>query len=224
VCHNDTGIVRDQAVNTFHFDTPLPSSQPTDFSIAARRALDFYVEAPAGFTAPIANFMSSALSGLFTANVYDLADGQPRPLRHTEDATWAIPETTAMPNEVAVAVSYKATPVPGIPASRLRGRIFIGPLQLGSSTGGAVVAGEVRPSAGCYETFARAGRVLMDKSADATGIIWVIRSAGRYTVGGVPQPLQPPTTHRITSGYVDNAFDTIRSRGHRANFRRQFTA
>jgi hypothetical protein len=126
--------------------------------------------------------------------VYDMADVLPRPIRAT--AAWvAHADTTSamMPREVALCLSFYA----GRNIPRYRGRLFIGPFQ-------AQYAGGERP------------QVVRNHNATL--------AAGIAALGGsnVDWQLYSPTRvaySKVTNWWVDDEWDTIRSRGLRATSR-----
>lgn len=101
-----------------------------------------------------------------------------------------------LPSEVAIVSSFQAAPVNGLPQSRRRNRVYLGPL---SSLGLAAADGVINSS--CREAIAGAFENLASNSASEAQWIWVVYS---------------PTdddNHAIADGWIDNAFDSQRRRG-----------
>jgi len=123
-----------------------------------------------------------------TVKVYDLADPHPRPLRATThyDPTTFDSDSTLAPRNVALCLSFFATR--NLP--RQRGRIFIGPV-LSSYTG-------LLPSSILYNMILDLGHGLFD--------------IGGENVAHVVYSPTGATSHVITDYWVNNQWDTMRSR------------
>jgi hypothetical protein len=113
-----------------------------------------------------------------------------------------------LPGEVACALSFRASYLGLVeeigntrPRSRRRGRVFIGPLNQQAVTTDAV--SEARPAAAFISDLVAVGARLRD-SITSTWCVWSRMDA-----------LFAP----VETVWADNAFDTIRSRGHRATAR-----
>jgi len=143
-------------------------------------------------------FSSNIQTNGNTVTFYDMADGTPRvPVGITTLANLTC-DTTALPDEVALCLSFQGDRVSGIPQARLRGRVFLGPL--GRAALGAAGLGD-RPVAAARTAWANAGDGLLAASAAATNWEWGVFSQD-YNI------FTP-----ITNGWVDDAFDTQRRRG-----------
>lgn len=137
-----------------------------------------------------------------TIKFYDRSDPTPRAPRYEE--TWnfaAAPSGNALPTECSLCVSFQANQVSGIPQARRRGRVFMGPLNsnLNAATG--------RPTAGLVTAGVTFGSSILASSVAAADWEWVVWS----TVNNAP--------YIITNGWVDDEFDTQRSRGRDATAR-----
>jgi len=203
----DTAQPKDRCVNTFHY----VDDNTTEAAVAAlfvAKLLEFYQVTPPGATQKVGAWMSVRLASTATVKVYDLADPTPRvPIVTIPWAglTWG---ATAFPSEVAACASYKAAPVGGVPAGRLRGRIYVGPLGRDSSVNDSTAADRLN---GDFIVALNAAMLrLASASSLATGI-WVVYSP---TAG---------TSAPVTNGYVDSAFDTQRRRGEAAIERTTWT-
>lgn len=203
----------DDVVNTMHFegdpdtggndrarwDTLAPglSSRLVTFYQALNGAWAEYI-APAGHT----------------IKLYDFADPKPRiPRVITEFAL--VPGSGSMPAEVAICLSMRAALLPGVNPARRRGRIFLGPFNSGTAVK-AYVAGQ--PDVSIVSAF-------------QTTILNAAKVMAKGTNGAARLAVYSPTTHALTPGdagsafhdvtdlWVDNGFDTVRSRGRRATLR-----
>ena len=158
-------------------------------------------------------FMSGRLSSAIIYDVYDLSDAVPRtPIYHFE-STLSLATGDGLPNEVAICLSYRGALASGIIPARHRGRIFLGPWDVAcvdQGAGDSIVLASVRNGIGA------AAESLMNNST-GSGWPWCVFS---------------PTTHltetvidsgfQVVAGWVDDAFDTVRSRGGVASSRTVF--
>lgn len=194
---HDSGLVEDSVTNTFYWNVS-GGGVTADFDVIKARLLAFY-NTP---TSPAVNSPSDYLAPqLDTANgrirMYAMAD--PTPRVPVYDAAFAIDSTlgsNGLPSEVALVLSFHATPLSGTPMARRRGRVYLGPL---SSTVLTTGASEVRPTADVITTWASAGKGL--EAANTVAISWQVFSP----TSGVAS--------EVVGGWVDNAFDTQRRRG-----------
>ena len=127
---------------------------------------------------------------------YDMLDPEPRAPRL--EGTWnftTAPASDPLPPEVAMCLSFQAPKVSGVPQARRRGRVYIGPLRSIVSSGG-------RPSSSAITTLRDAGEALRAAGVASAGDWnWAVYST---VLGG---------TADVTSGWVDDEFDTQRRRG-----------
>lgn len=223
-----SGLPEDVSLNTFYFVSEETDPDTAEMDEIVTRLDAFYTDTPAdadaGFS--ISDYLgiqisrtASAASFLFywsdTIAPVDMDWGSP--VRMT---SWTVPApvgSTGLPGEVAIALSYNAdlTDVPETqtnpdpppatirPAARLRGRIFLGPLTTGAmSNEGANQDASVTSS--LRENLCYALEALMNSNALTT---WCLLSQVNASV------------HEIVGGYVDDAFDTQRRRGTKAEVR-----
>lgn len=202
VWQRPSGLPEDQVVNSWVFRNDVALSSPDDMADRCRTVLDdFYNDAAPGFS--VKSFMSPELSSL-TYRVYDLGQAPPRIPYVRPSLDWTTPGGTPLPSETAVAFSYYATR--NLP--RRRGRLFIGSL---GTTAGTASAGVLRPSSGLRNALANRGRDLINKGGGNV-VTWVMLSPTDADV------------KVITNGWIDDAFDTIRKRGHDATARTLYSA
>lgn len=194
VMHHDSNLPEDDVVNTFHFDSLATPFVASEADAMIDDVVGFYTGVQAS-TKSVANYLSDRLSGSYTAKAYNLGDPTPRvPLvvRNVSAGLSLASSGVALPQEVALCVSYKTALVSGTPAARRRGRIYIGPLQ-----NTAADSGVGDPAATFTTTLRQAARALRNRSTTD----WVVYSPTDGTSGSV------------TDGWVDNAWDTQRRRG-----------
>lgn len=180
----------DVTVNTWHFNSEGASITTSMTDITTN--LNNFYQAADNYLSPVV-----ATTG-HTVTYYALSDPIPRAPLRTDTLAAISPGTTALPDEVAMCVSFKATAASGEPPARKKGRIFIGPLN--TTAAGTTTNGN-RPSAACISALQGAGSVLLAASIAATTWEWQVYS--RVDDAG----------HPVVAGWVDNAFDTQRRRG-----------
>lgn len=205
-----SGLGEDVVSNTFHIGQPaaIPPLSPVAESL---KIIAFYNDVRAtGYS--IAGFLGFSLNrGANAARMEftNLADPAPRVPYYSR--TWTVgPEingASLMPEEVAVACSWQGDRVSGVPQARRRGRVFLGPLNTFALSNAGL--GNSRPWATFRSTIAQAASALL---ADFAGELVV------YSRTSVP-----PVATEITNGWIDDAFDTIRSRGPGPTVRTLFT-
>ena len=195
IIHTDSGVPEDFVVNTFHFNGAATDPVAEDLSVAIT---NFY-NAHNGLDASVAQFLSTYLvhsSAVHELKFYDVTSGPGGTPFYVDTFgfTDAPLEANGLPDEVAVCLSYKATPLPGAVEARRRGRIYVGPLN------GASSAGSNRPVADLQAALLYGTQQLHDDAA-AANAPWVVYSRVN------------DTTALITDTWVDNSFDTQRRRG-----------
>jgi len=216
--HSTSGLPADDCVTTYHWETDEANPTP---AIAAKlnghvAAAWNSVTAP-GTTMP-AVWLSSEISRVNnpTNKTYAISGGSPLATNNWLSIA-ANADASAFPSEVALCLSYNAdlTDVleeapddadpdtrPERPASRRRGRIYIGPLiqQAGGATAPA------KPQSAFIDCLLGMGDFLAtptDAALTAVNARWVIYSnAGLFG-----------TTYQVIRVTVDDAFDTQRRRG-----------
>jgi hypothetical protein len=194
-----TLVAEDQIVNTFHFET-LGAPDASDLDSIALRLQNFYRN-PAGGTDDIQHWTSNVIIGgtLHTIKMYDMSQPIPRAPLRTSPLSFnpgGIGGIT-LPAEVALVLSLRAVRAPGVPASRARGRIYLGPFMGGAVGPGA--AGDGRPNATLQTVMNNA----------AIGLRSTVLGPPRWSVySRIDNVLR-----RVTGSSVDNAWDTQRRRG-----------
>lgn len=206
---DDSALPRDRSVNTFHFfNTVNPGGLPpsaADLDELDAAIVSFYKTAHTGSTNALQGFFSSTLSGVWTIKHYLLSQALPRsPIRVTTPAVIA-PGGSAMPQEVALCLSYQAAKISGFNQRNRRGRIYFGPLA--QTALGSTAARPNNNTDQLVPTLVAAGKFLVGHTWASAGWRWVVYS----------HKFQTQAT--ITDGWVDNEFDTQRRRGYRPTTR-----
>jgi hypothetical protein len=196
------------AVNTFHFGQP-GDAKPALPGAPAAAFRDFYNVTAATAVNPVGRYISDEISRLPLSSkveLYDLEDPLPRLPYHTLlFALTAAGSGVDYPGEVAVVASWTTAEDPAVPVRRRRGRTFIGPLKAFS---GLLQTGIVRPSPTMRDDVAKSAFALLDTITE--GLVVYSRTS------------VPKIATLITGGYIDDAFDTMRSRGSDTTLRRVF--
>jgi hypothetical protein len=205
----DSGLPKDQFVNTFYFSTSGAATE-TDYDNIQTLLGDFWTDDPAGADLPLLDHMSGIADGAGASlKIYDMGDAEPRspvrvhPFYYGSTGGAGL---SNLPAEVAVCLSYSADPVSGIPVGSLRGRVYIGPLNTNCMT----ASSSVYPSqvkATFVTTLKDCGARLAFQASTLYDLTWGLWSAKLHSF------------HKITLCWVDNEFDTQRRRGGRATAR-----
>lgn len=196
----DSGLPEDTAMNVWHFFADAGDDATANLIAAALKA----------FYDTVDTYLSTNINAAgAVVEFYNLADPEPRvPFHSVNIGADMITSTTALPDEVALCLSFQAAQISGVPQARRRGRVYIGPL--GQNAAGAAAAGN-RPAAAFITAMVNAGTALSTASDAAATWSWVVFS--RVLNLGDP----------VVDGWVDNAFDTQRRRGVDATSRSTFT-
>lgn len=196
----DTNLPEDVSTNTWHFST---SGLPLD--AAAADAIHAGLDA---FYQSVDTYLASVLANPVAMKFYDLDDPKPRPPKQ-ERAMVLNYGSAATAEESAICLSFAGAPAAGVPAGRRRGRIFLGPLTTGLTQ---IVEGRVRVFDAAQAAIALAGDALLQAHGPEDPYKWSVYS--------VTDDAMIP----VTRGWVDNAFDTVRSRGPKPSGRATFPA
>lgn len=196
----ESGLPEDVITNTFHFTSaaPLVAADLGDLA----DAIEGFYKDPNGVGDAIQGYFGAPTDqGGHEITIYDLAD--PKPRVPVLSRVWALgldPTAAAYPAEVACCLSYAAAPVSGQSQARRRGRLFIGPLK--ATAGTADANGQQRPTAALISCLNDAAvRLQAEVQLNVLNTDWVVYSPTANT------------SAVVESAWVDNAFDTVRSRG-----------
>ena len=191
-----SGEAKDRFINTFHVSGPTTRDATV---------LGGMVTAIKAFYTGLASFMSGYACGPGrTIKIYDLSDVKPRPPIWTDTETgepFTRSSSTYLPEEVAVCLSYGANPASGQPQGRRRGRIYLGPLNVGA-LGTEITGKPSHPSTSLTAQLLAEGVTLNNALKALPGTFdWIL--------------LSPTSNTFVPLAYfaVDNAFDTQRRRG-----------
>lgn len=192
-----TGLPRDVAVNTFHFD--VPDLDVADATAIAAALEAFYNEVPTGGADTIASRLSAYIdrsTDVCEMRFYDDESTGPALVNNLWTLEGAS-STSSLPFEVAVCASFAGVDV-GVPAAQQRGRVYLGPLVIDVID--SLANQPARPDGDFMDDLNRAMVDLANADLGPSGSTWVVYSR---TNGNGSQ---------VQYGWVDNEFDTQRRR------------
>lgn len=194
-----TNVARDVAVNTFHFSAPDNTAALA--GAVAGKVIQFYTQAGVVDGDKIGGFLSPVVkrtAGALEVKVYDMSQPKPRvPVAITTGTVPMALNGDALPLEIAVCASYKSAYTAGISNARLRGRIYLGPLNAAAITNGTSSTFPA-VSSRFITAISNSCKILSQDSGN--GIRWAVYSR----VGTM--------LNTIDSGWIDNEPDTQRRR------------
>jgi hypothetical protein len=207
-----TLIPEDESINVWHFLT-VGAATPADAATALTTDLGVFYGA-------IDVYLAGYLSTPATLKIYDLSDVEPRVPIST--STFALTPGTGdgYPAEVAICLSYRAELLSGTNPARRRGRLYLGPLD---EDIGVVVTGDMEVGSSVRTAICTAAKNLVIAGAthDAR---WVVLSPTDLGAPPWTGAALVASSADVVAGYVDNAFDTMRSRGKKATTRTVFSS
>lgn len=191
VMQDSSGLPEDVYVNNLYFRNDFVGGSQADVANAIASVLDAaYGQANGTSPNPLSVFLSANISSVLY-KVYDLGQATPRyPVVEPIEASWTGSPGARIVQEAAICLSFKGGPGPSE-----RGRIYLGPLN---DAAASQAGNYIRPTTGFIDAALEAAVNIINTSENVT---WVVASP---TTGG---------TTVITEAWVDNAMDTVRSRG-----------
>lgn len=213
---HSTGLPEDAVVNTWAFSAPDGSGRDVVAGLWTTALNNFY--------GTIKNNLSSAYAwNSGTYEYIDMADGKPRVPFQTDSAALGSLSTSGydLGPEFAICLSFRGSRGSGLNAKRRRGRVFLGPLQIGAVDQPGIAQNTV-------DAIAAAGNTLKATA----GLTWSIYSP--YTHHDVPvgdnirdYPNEVPAKLDdafvpVDAVWVDNAWDVQRRRGTKATYRKTY--
>lgn len=207
VMQHVSGLPEHVYVNNLYFREYTPGTTWLDYIQAVTDRLDQFYSTAHG-TSSIHASLPDTITGV-QYKFYDLGQPTPRyPIVPPVQASWQSGlASERLPEEVALCISFVGENLPPnlSPPRRRKGRIYIGPLRPAAAT----QAGEwVRPASTVVNDFVASAQWLAEQNGTES-LDWIVASptaasqstednAGVFPVAGV---------------WVDDAFDTQRSRG-----------
>lgn len=198
-----SGIAADASITTLHAlkvaGGPFLDADAENFA----NAIETFLDMPSPPTRAMGAYISPVISRTADAcriKIIDLGDPQPRVPRVERTFTLAASgSTSALPEEVAVCLSYKGAAGSGLNPAARRGRMFWGPLS--ASAGTPLATPPTRPDLTAIAVDYFAAAAAMATELDTDGLRWVVYS-----------PTYEVSTE-VAELWVDNAWDTQRRRG-----------
>jgi len=187
----DTGIGRDAVINNWGFFSAQGSAAVLDDIDGPLKA--FY-DGWANYRGGLQDWKNSRLK------LYDMSQPVPRaPVADVILPLSTAEQTTNLPGEVALCLSFQAARVSGLSQARRRGRIYLGPFATVAN-----VSSTGRPDSTMRTAIlANAQSFLTALAGTSTG--WHVISQ--------PTPQSPMTSAPVVGGWMDDAWDTQRRRG-----------
>lgn len=186
-----SGVAADATENTYAFSGSNASADPGVIATL----LDSLYDSLVGIYPSIV-----ATSG-HTISVINLDDPQPRyPVLIQAYSFPSAPTGNTAARELAICSSFQANRQSGIPQSRRRGRVYLGPIDATViDNNGLIASGSITTVVNAFSAF--------DTAADASTVVWSVYSRVEGDL------------YAITNGWVDNAPDIQRRRGTAATSR-----
>lgn len=200
----DSAIPADYVTNTFHFSTVGALPIITDFDNVRDMLADFYSVAPSAGGSALQTFYSQLLASPAIVKAYALEDSPPRAPAYESTFAWSPTGTGPLPAECALVMSFQAARASGMPQSRRRNRVYLGPFS--SASNGT----DGRPGNTTILQITRAATDLAAAASSSVNWNWVVWS---------PTEQQD---FQVDNGWVDNAWDTQRRRGPKPTSRTTF--
>lgn len=200
-----SGLPEDVIVNTMHFEDDEPSVGEVT-GVSGTTNLDGLVARLKAFYVTIGpNILSPFLTGFALIKIYDMSAPEPRAPK-AEVPFQFFPNTSGVPYpaEVALCLSFKAQGLSGAAAGRRRGRIFLGPI---AGPTGAQQVDDMRPTEAKVDLVLQAAENMSRGGGGSyrLAIFSPTAAAGNDTLDAA--------WNDADEFWIDNAFDTMRSRG-----------
>lgn len=206
-----SGVPEDDAVNVWHFRSD--ATLPTDDATEIQTALESF------YNGVGALYNENTITGEVNLKFFDLQDASPRaPIQIGSFTIGDLSDADALPTECAIVMSFAGVAESGVNLRRRRGRIYLGPLDIGPSS---TISGRVIVGAPSVGQIVSAADALL-----GAGTTWDWAVFSPTTAGALPWDATDISngTFDVVSGWVDNAFDTQRRRGTEATSRSFFSA
>jgi hypothetical protein len=200
-----TGLPKDRFVNIWHF-LDVAGADPKVVANTAFRKINDFFTTPGG-TGPdfVGTFMERSLDDRFTLIAYDFAAAKPRPEIGKATFDKGSAGSLGMPEEVAVCLSYYTDR--NLPSKR--GRLYIGPLNIGALDG--IANSPARPKELLTSAMQDGGTRLIAVGPPAATVTFVSNDVdGLGTSAATAWALYSPklgTFAAIEHGWIDDEWD-----------------
>lgn len=205
-----SGAATDVSVNTF----AVEADDDAAAAVAVGQIASLYDVAGTGGTNAISAWFSRTVSrvtniGRIEARNRANAPGSPPDVSVPMTVVAPLVNQAPLPEEVALAVSFRGAIIGGLPAARRRGRVFLGPFILDTASNDVAVP-HSKVNVVLVDDIVESFADFLAASIAAPTWTWQVWST--VNAAGVD----------VEAGYVDNAFDTMRSRGFAPTLRTAF--
>jgi len=190
---NPSGLQADSVVNTWSVNATSVINLQTA------------VDALVTFYQTVDQYLGAYLNGELNIKAYNRADLPPRQTVINQTTSGMTFGGQTLPQEVALCVSFQGPKASGVPQARRRGRVYLGPLAESGVTSTGRISATVQNG---IASAAAAFLLASDTDPNWSWQVWSTRNSS-----GV----------MVVDGWVDDAYDTQRSRGLRATTRATFT-
>lgn len=200
-----SGLPSEVTTNTWHF----VSDPDTGYTDCLGWLATFYASLGSLFSSLIDRTVGAA-----SFKVYNLADAKPRP--PVLESVFTVSPLGAggidIPPECALVGSYQAVPRAGVRQGSRRGRLYFGPFQQAASDT------DLKRPDPTYTDAIRDAMLALQTSSEASAVArWCVYSPTLAGGWEIPGQSGPPNLSAavapIDNGWVDNEWDTQRSRG-----------
>lgn len=202
------GLPENVVTNTMHFEDD--SGFGTDGGIETN-APGLLSRLETFYKSPFMQY-SSAMNGTGRIKLYNWDTPSPGRIPVVERAFTHPVGTTTMPSEVALTLSFRAAPESGANPRRRRGRVYLGPFATGIMQAG-VTPEDARPNTTVIQEMIAGARVMATGGPGAFRLAIYSPTARSF---GASADDSWVDANEI---WIDNAFDTVRSRGARRTLR-----
>jgi hypothetical protein len=201
----DDAVPENYIVNTLYFDgdDTLGVQPVEDYHAAVETLLTNFYQAIDGVV------LAPSVAANALVKIYDMRDPEERVPEHEFTIALTPAAGIALPNEVALCLSFRAEYESGVNPQRRRGRIYLGPVSSDTVT---TVAGQSRPLGSVQTAVAAAADAMADGEliniGDPERVRWSIYSPTTDATQDIGLAFND-----VIGGWVDNAYDTQRRRG-----------
>jgi hypothetical protein len=206
------GLPEDVITNTFHFEDDSGFATNGGISVNGPGLIS---RLQAFYDYIGSRYLSGVLAGTGRVRLYDMADPLPRVPAMEEEITFQRAGSGGLPSEVALCLSYQASASSGQAQGRRRGRVFLGPFVGAAGVSPTGSSADHRPSTSTLDGILTAAHEMARGGSGSFRL--VVYSPTTKAQGGT---MDAATNDAVTIS-VDNAWDTIRSRGVKASQRRR---
>lgn len=212
----DSLLPADDVINVWHFGHAAAELSEAETALVAQALVDFYVEPVSNLGDAVADYYASYMAfPAFQLRFYNVADPSPRaPYYESTSNLGHSPQSTSdLPGEIAACLSHRAPAVTGENPARRRSRLYLGPFNVG------VLGTQENNRIPVKPDFRLTATDALARLVDQIGAVELgtySRGVGTLSQGSTTETATADWTPffvRSTTCWMDDAFDTQRSRG-----------